>query len=54
MFLALLPLNPDCLVAGAYQSPQLLELSGIGSRHILEKHGIETKVELPVGENLQV
>lgn len=39
---------------GAYQSPQLLELSGIGQKHILNKYGIETKVELPVGENLQV
>ncbi|GJJ15706.1 hypothetical protein Clacol_009984 [Clathrus columnatus] len=38
---------------GAYQSPQLLELSGIGLRRVLEKHNIETKVELPVGENMQ-
>ncbi|PBK78481.1 alcohol oxidase, partial [Armillaria solidipes] len=36
------------------QSPKLLELSGIGNTTILEKHGIETLVELPgVGENLQ-
>ncbi|GJJ12733.1 hypothetical protein Clacol_006977 [Clathrus columnatus] len=38
---------------GAYQSPQLLELSGIGLRNVLERYNIETKVELPVGENLQ-
>ncbi|GJJ13595.1 hypothetical protein Clacol_007851 [Clathrus columnatus] len=40
-------------ILGAYQSPQLLELSGIGLRSVLGKHNIETKVELPVGENLQ-
>ncbi|KIP10402.1 hypothetical protein PHLGIDRAFT_240841 [Phlebiopsis gigantea 11061_1 CR5-6] len=40
--------------AGALKSPQLLELSGIGRRDVLEKAGIEVKVELPgVGENLQ-
>ncbi|KAI0724006.1 GMC oxidoreductase [Cerioporus squamosus] len=42
------------LCAGAFQSPQLLELSGIGSKDVLSKHGIETLVDLPsVGENLQ-
>ncbi|KAK0239833.1 alcohol oxidase [Armillaria nabsnona] len=42
------------LSAGSLQSPKLLELSGIGNPRILEKHGIETLVELPgVGENLQ-
>ncbi|RDX42202.1 alcohol oxidase [Lentinus brumalis] len=42
------------LSAGALQSPQILELSGIGSKEILSKHGIETLVDLPgVGENLQ-
>lgn len=40
--------------AGTYQSPQLLELSGIGMRSVLEKHDIPVRVELPVGENLQV
>jgi choline dehydrogenase len=39
---------------GAFNSPQLLKLSGIGPREELERHGIEVKVELPgVGENLQ-
>ncbi|KAK1966040.1 GMC oxidoreductase [Colletotrichum sublineola] len=42
------------LAAGSIASPQLLELSGIGSRDILEKHGIEVLVDNPnVGENLQ-
>ncbi|KDQ23219.1 hypothetical protein PLEOSDRAFT_162754 [Pleurotus ostreatus PC15] len=41
------------LSAGAYGSPQLLELSGIGMPSILGKYGIETIVDLPVGENLQ-
>ncbi|KAI0743801.1 GMC oxidoreductase [Daedaleopsis nitida] len=39
---------------GSYQSPQILELSGIGNRDILSKYGIETFVDLPaVGENFQ-
>ena len=42
------------LAAGALQSPQLLELSGIGSSEILEAHGINVLVDNPnVGENLQ-
>ncbi|EGN94606.1 hypothetical protein SERLA73DRAFT_114907 [Serpula lacrymans var. lacrymans S7.3] len=42
------------LAAGTFQSPQLLELSGIGNKDVLHKHGIEVLVELPgVGENLQ-
>ncbi|KAI0704543.1 alcohol oxidase [Earliella scabrosa] len=42
------------LAAGAVQTPQLLELSGIGNREILQRHGIRTLVNLPgVGENLQ-
>ncbi|KIK53500.1 hypothetical protein GYMLUDRAFT_232744 [Collybiopsis luxurians FD-317 M1] len=41
------------LAAGSFQSPQLLELSGIGKKEILQKHGIQPLVELPVGENLQ-
>jgi len=40
--------------AGSVQSPQLLELSGIGSPGVLKAAGIETKVANPnVGENLQ-
>ena len=42
------------LCAGAIQSPQLLQLSGIGPAALLEKNGIPTVVDLPgVGENLQ-
>jgi len=40
--------------AGAFQSPQLLMLSGIGPKAELAKHGIPLRHELPgVGENLQ-
>ncbi|KAH8096772.1 GMC oxidoreductase [Cristinia sonorae] len=46
--------NEVILAAGPFQSPQLLELSGIGDKDILTKFGIETKIDLPgVGENLQ-
>jgi len=39
--------------AGTFQSPQLLELSGIGSPKNLRKYGIKTLIDLPgVGENL--
>jgi choline dehydrogenase-like flavoprotein len=39
---------------GAFNSPQLLMLSGIGPRAELERHGIQVKVDLPgVGRNLQ-
>ena len=42
------------LCAGAFNTPQLLKLSGIGPRGELERWGIEVKLELPgVGENLQ-
>jgi choline dehydrogenase-like flavoprotein len=42
------------LSAGALQSPQILQLSGVGSRALLEAHGIPVVHELPgVGENLQ-
>ena len=38
--------------AGAVQSPQILEVSGIGSPEVLGEHGIEVAHELPgVGEN---
>ncbi|KAI1503052.1 GMC oxidoreductase [Biscogniauxia marginata] len=40
------------LAAGAYRTPQLLMLSGLGPKETLEKHGIETKVDIPqVGKN---
>ncbi|VTU21910.1 Choline dehydrogenase [Variovorax sp. PBL-H6] len=42
------------LSAGAIQSPQLLQLSGIGPRALLEQRGVSPVHELPgVGENLQ-
>ncbi|KAK8038381.1 glucose-methanol-choline oxidoreductase [Apiospora phragmitis] len=42
------------LAAGALQSPQLLELSGIGGRQVLERCGISVLVDNPnVGERLQ-
>jgi choline dehydrogenase-like flavoprotein len=42
------------LSGGAFNTPQLLKLSGIGPRRELERHGLEVKVDLPgVGTNLQ-
>ncbi len=41
------------LSAGAYQSPVLLMLSGIGPASQLTPWGIAQREELPVGENLQ-
>lgn len=42
------------LAAGAIQSPQILELSGVGRRDLLEKHGIPILIDnANVGENLQ-
>ncbi|KAK6825649.1 hypothetical protein PG987_013143 [Apiospora arundinis] len=41
------------ITAGAYRTPQLLMLSGIGPAETLAKHGIEPKVEMPdVGRHL--
>jgi choline dehydrogenase-like flavoprotein len=43
------------LAAGVFNTPKLLEISGIGDKHLLDIHGIQTRVHLPgVGENLQV
>jgi choline dehydrogenase-like flavoprotein len=42
------------LAGGAFNSPQLLMLSGIGPRETLQRHGIAVRVDLPgVGKNLQ-
>ncbi len=42
------------LAAGAYQTPKLMMVSGIGPEEELGKHGIRTRVALPgVGKNLQ-
>ncbi len=42
------------LSAGAFNTPQLLMLSGIGRADALAEHGIDSQIELPgVGENLQ-
>jgi choline dehydrogenase len=42
------------LCAGAFNTPQLLKLSGIGPRQELEQHGLRVRVDRPgVGENLQ-
>jgi choline dehydrogenase len=41
------------LSGGAFNSPQLLQLSGIGPRALLERHGIGVVHDLPVGEGLQ-
>ncbi|VDC04865.1 unnamed protein product [Peniophora sp. CBMAI 1063] len=42
------------LSAGALKSPQILELSGIGKKEVLDSFGIPVVVDLPgVGENLQ-
>lgn len=42
------------LSAGAFQSPQILMLSGIGDPEELKRFGIESRINLPgVGKNLQ-
>jgi choline dehydrogenase len=42
------------LAGGAFNTPQLLQLSGIGPADLLRRHGIPVRVDLPgVGANLQ-
>jgi len=42
------------LAGGTFNSPQLLQLSGVGPRALLEKHGIPIVLDAPeVGENMQ-
>lgn len=50
-----IPVTREVIVcAGAIQSPQILELSGIGDPKVLKAAGVECKVELPsVGTNFQ-
>ncbi|XP_044717201.1 GMC oxidoreductase domain-containing protein [Hirsutella rhossiliensis] len=46
--------NEVILAAGALHTPQILELSGIGSRELLEKHGVPVLIDNPnVGEHMQ-
>ena len=46
--------NEVILAAGAFQTPKLLELSGIGSKAVLARYGITPIIDNPgVGENLQ-
>lgn len=45
--------NTVILTAGAYRTPQLLMLSGIGPREALQQHGIDVILDQPhVGQNL--
>ena len=42
------------LCGGSFNSPQLLQLSGVGPRALLEEHGIPVVLDAPeVGEGLQ-
>lgn len=46
--------NKIVLSAGAINTPQLLQVSGVGPKDLLESHGIKVVKDLPgVGENLQ-
>lgn len=48
-------LNSEALSPMSLLLLQLLELSGIGNRHILSEAGIDILIDLPgVGENYQV
>lgn len=50
----ILSVKTDSCVCSALKSPQILELSGIGSSHLLKTLKIEPVVDLPgVGENMQ-
>lgn len=48
------PSGEVILAAGAINSPQLLQLSGVGAPDLLRRHGLEVECERPaVGRNLQ-
>lgn len=51
----MVPVNGEIIIsAGSLQSPQILELSGIGNPNVLKAAGIDIKIANPnVGENLQ-
>ena len=51
----MVPVSGEIIIsAGSLQSPQILELSGIGNPDVLKAAGIETNIANPnVGENLQ-
>lgn len=41
-------------ISRTIKSPQVLELSGVGDRAVLERQGISVKLDLPsVGSNVQ-
>ena len=45
--------NEIIVSGGTFNSPQLLQLSGVGPRTLLESHGIALVHDAPVGEGLQ-
>lgn len=46
--------NKEVILAAGVHSPQILQLSGIGSTELLAKHGIQSIVDLPgAGQNFQ-
>jgi choline dehydrogenase-like flavoprotein len=45
---------PSLCSGGVVGSPQILQLSGVGPKPLLNSLGIPVVVDLPVGYNLQV